>query len=263
MCLRLLVVWIFLFLISEVTSCQTNATDKEVHKAAEELMLKKNKSAIVRTEQERLIYNIDSFFITIAQNIKLLNNHDNGRTFDLMFEEQPAYRDSIKLNLDTIIYSPDHNRMICTVISESPRIGKKKTFGGESGPFYCGLELVGFRDSIDKPFKLYNHNGPTYMGYTSKVRLKDLLRLYLFQTISRDGTTSGYDTVKKAWIKFVHYERTVDEPEFWECPLWQKGLRAKGKYNFQLVGNVGIEEIAYKEIPYPDSLYKRLFQYNK
>ena len=130
--------------------------------------------------------------------------------------------------------------------------------------FFDSHTLMGYRDSSDKPWKLFELN-EVFSGSLSR-SLKQAVMLQESKMLNRKYLTDTafiavYNKFDKANTTYKAVKYLPCESLFWtESPLWQKGNRIKGYYPFETHMNATpfskMPLIDIFNIHYPDSINK-------
>ncbi|MEM9983252.1 MAG: hypothetical protein AAF734_12210, partial [Bacteroidota bacterium] len=188
-------------------------------------------SANIARDKEYVLYTIN-FWLTdsIAK-----YNQDYGYRWYLREDTSIV----TEIVVDSIFYSPDSLKIFAlTAFSYKGRVlveeeeGTPEEYkdytGREEDDFYDGRALIGFRDSLRQGWRLFPFN--KVIGLKRSENLQKLLegqKRYYFSDLA-DET----DRVRRKY--YLRYKYNVNDKHFWDkSPVWEKGLRVKGYYNFQ------------------------------
>jgi hypothetical protein len=177
----------------------------------------------------------------------------------------------VRIDVDTIMYSPDSLKLFSFVIIRVPDYENNKP----DQVYYCGEDMIGYRYSKKQAWKIYyfGQNRPT--GAKNYNMIRNIFRNYYFGNgkfrTSGDTYWDGIhnDTLGMARSLTVpqednrvviYFDYNIDDKRFWEKSIvWKKGSRIPGYYSFETIGNVapGYRDSVISIIPhldYPDSL---------
>ena len=149
------------------------------------------------------------------------------------------YRD-LKVYVDTILYSPDNLKVFSLFISNNKNTDDENVYNGNA--------LVGYRDSVNKAWKMYNVERLQISNFLDYKETKDAIRQVQFFELK--GMSDEYDN---------KFQCNPIEECFWTDLYFQKGKDIDSLYYFQvrnnfLEGRTNI--VPYFNINYPDSLIK-------
>jgi len=242
----LITILIFCFLLS----CNYSAKKEDT---GNQLDLEQDVSNIPEYHKSpNAAYKRDSLFIisTIWQFIeKQVSPFQFYKTFNIPFNR-------IRVDVDTIMYSPDSLKLFAFVIETSPESehNNKKNYSS-------GNSLIGFRSNSKTYWTIYNFDQFSTGGFRKYNSVRKLFREYYFgEGNFKNDAEYIWDSIKqiKTSAKFGY---NLNEVHFWDSSLvWIKGARIPGYYNFQTTGNVkpGDENsiLVIPHLDYPDSLIK-------
>jgi hypothetical protein len=158
--------------------------------------------AVIKKED----YSKDSMKI-IEQFQKFLTNHQNS-----FYNKE--YFDSTELIIDTILYSPEFNKLAIFVLTKNP------TYRQFSG---------------NKKYHWY-YDGYCYLSIRQKdtLNLKWLRRFYPINWYDREEVSNKIREdyfIEFATLKDTHgvsqYNYNLNDKRFWECPVWDEYFRSK------------------------------------
>lgn len=149
----------------------------------------------------------------------------------------PTFR-QISVSVDTVVYSKDS--LLCvalldienhyTDVSPFEKIRDGKVF-------YDGKAMIGYRDSIGKPFQIFPFNIFSVMGYDNRDAVHNLMRRYYFFDIVGKSTPAGTN------IEGDIYKYGIGSPEFFvEAPNFKRNKYDDYKFKYYLHRG--------KEVPY-------------
>ena len=177
----------------------------------------------------------------------------------------------IRVDVDTIIYSPDTLKLFSFVIVTVPDYENKNP----NRLFYSGEDMIGYRLSKNETWKIYYFGQIRPTGLKDYNQVRDILRNYYLGNGKFKSSDDTYwdgihnDTLgmarsitfpKEANRVNIKFGYNIDDIRFWDKSIvWKKGSRIPGYYSFETVGNVapGYGDSLIKIIPhldYPDSL---------
>lgn len=217
--------------------------------------------APIRIRSPNVAYRRDSMFV--ATTVWQFINKKVG-VFDY-YKQYEIPVTKLRIDVDSIIYSPDSLKLFAFVIERVPEIENNKP----NEYFYGGNPLIGFRKSVHEPWKIYSFGQFTPTGFKNYNKVRDLFRGYFLGDGKFKNDSDYYwdgvhnDTLEmnqgsnRVAIKFGY---NIDDKRFWDSSIvWKKGSRIPGYYAFQTTGNVapGYTDSPIRIIPslkYPDSL---------
>jgi hypothetical protein len=145
-------------------------------------------------------YSKDSVEI-IRQLQNFLKRHDD-------FFYSKAYFEGTQIIIDSIIYSPDFNKLAVFVITKNPTsrqlLPDKKHDWYYDGTCYLGLRQ---NDTI-----CLSRIGPNFSNSPNKKELSIMMRETYFTTYATFKDTSGA----------YRYKYNIDDIRFWDCPIWNE-----------------------------------------
>jgi len=165
----------------------------------------------------------------------------------------------LRIDIDTILYSPDTLKLFSFVITYTKDTEDKKNPYG-----YFGQVLIGYRTSTHEPWIIYpGVHFARFLGYLNYNKIKNRLRLEFFHKFKDENM--WYWSNEKQQRELFTYKYNANDPKFWDsCHTWQKGVSIPGYYIFQLRGNVtpDMDDLLFKqpEVHYPDSLLKLYYE---
>jgi hypothetical protein len=118
------------------------------------------------------------------------------------------YFDSTQVIIDTILYSPNFNKLSVFVITKNPTY--RQLIGDKTYDFYYdGYGYFGNKqkDTIDITWI-----GPLFLHSHSKQRVSNLLREYFFREFATIKDASGQ----------YQYKYNLNDVRFWTCPIWKE-----------------------------------------
>lgn len=132
------------------------------------------------------------------------------RTLLLMregFFDNKVYFDSTQLIIDTILYSPDFNRLAVFLMTQNPTY--RQLLPNTKNKFYYDATCyLGSRvnDSISLSWI-----GPSFTNSPNRYELSKLIRDYYFRSFA-SMDSSGLN---------IH-KYNLDDVRFWDCPIWKE-----------------------------------------
>jgi len=142
------------------------------------------------------------------------------------------YFDSTRLIIDSIIYSPDYNKLAVFVITQNPTY--RQLMPNEKYKwYYDGYCYLGTRshDTID----LTSITGG-YSNFYDKEELTSTLREYYFRIFASIKDTSNQS----------RYKFNINDNRFWTCPIWQE-INDEKKLR---------KEFEEEKIKHPENIYE-------
>lgn len=191
------------------------------------------------------LYTRDSTYIAMTHKQRLESNVSNNNSGIITKE----------LYVDVILYSPDTLKVFAATIEEYILSSDEYEELTEDATRYAGRGLAGYRERISEPWKLYYL--PMISTTTNSYEETSLsLREYFLNHIKKhelsvlleDGTTST-----------IPMRYTVADTDFWNGPIWTKGIRIQDRYLFEARGSGTLQGDPFREISpfeaeYPDWL---------
>ncbi len=132
----------------------------------------------------------------------------------------PGYDERTEIFVDRIFYSPDSLRVFAFVIL---KCYNNNEVTQKQGYYFNGKALVGYRENPNEIWKIY-----PYRSYSASVFQK-------YETV-QNFLTESYMHRLKSYVDGHHVKvgYNVGDPRFWKSPIWEKGHRVPGYYNFEL-----------------------------
>jgi len=193
-------------------------------------------------------YKKDSFFIvfTAWQFIqKEITPFDFYKTFNVSFQ-------TIKIEIDTILYSPDMHKLFSFVIT---------TYwdGKENKNISVGNGFVGYRNSKEARWKLFNFDQFSTGGFRNYNTVRRLFRDYYLKDGKFKNDSHYYWISNKNKYESIPFKYNLDNDKFWDSSIvWKKGIPISGYYSFEVRDQAKPDdEDAIKLLPhldYPDSI---------
>lgn len=139
-----------------------------------------------------------------------------------------AYDEFTEITIDTIVYSPDYNRVVFFIID---KIENKKAYPDG----WTEKEVEAVVQHTGLPFEGYHYNAKAYIG----IRKNDTLTIDNFFGLNINGVQDINKLIKRQRQLFFEeyaavdekgYEYNVDDKRFWDNPnFWDKLKRKKEK----------------------------------
>lgn len=123
------------------------------------------------------------------------------------FFNNSAYFEHTQIQIDTIIYSPDFNKMAIFVIVQNPvyrQLVPDKNFSF----YYDATCYIGIREKDSINLKWL---GPGFTNSIDKKKLSQTIRYYYFKEFAVDDTSNGNI-----------YRYNLNDKRFWETSVWQR-----------------------------------------
>ncbi len=143
-------------------------------------------------------YTKDSIEV-VKQLNTFLNKHED-------FFYSKAYFDSTQLIIDSIIYSPDFNKLAVFVITKNPTY-RQLMPDKNSEWYYDATCYLGVRQNDTIALSWI---GPSFTNSSSKQDISNDIRDACFRTFATKKDTSGA------------YAYNLNDIRFWSCPIWEK-----------------------------------------
>ena len=163
----------------------------------------------------------------------LLNNHE--QSFYIK-----DYLESTQLIIDTILYSPDFNKLAVLVITKNPTY-RQLIPNTKYDWYYDGYCYLGIRgnDTINLTWITGG-----YSNSYDKADLSSSLREFYFRRFATIKNTSGLES---------KYNYNVNDIRFWDCPIWKEIEEDKIKK----------KEFEEEKIKHPENVYEPPKQENR
>lgn len=165
------------------------------------------------------LYKRDSTYVAIAHKQRLkpdsVNNIPGIKTKELF--------------VDVLLYGPDTLKLFAATIEEKIFLSEEYEELEEDVLRYTGRGLAGYRENISQPWKLYylpmmstTTNSYEETSLSLRAYFLDQVKKHELSVMLEDGTTAT-----------IPMRYSVDDPHFWEGPVWTKGNRIPGRYMFE------------------------------
>jgi len=178
---------------------------------------------INKTVVKKEDYTKDS--LTISAKLKdLLVQHEG-------FFYSTEYFEGTDIIIDTIIYSPDFNKLAVLVLTRNPT--SRQLMPTENGMwYYNATSYLGIRqrDTIS-----LSHLGPVFTNSTDKQEQSNYIRQACFRTFVSKDTTEKYA-----------YKYNLNDVRFWTGSVWQQIEEAKIKK----------KEFEEEKLKHPENVYE-------
>ncbi len=133
----------------------------------------------------------------------------------------PGYDEKTEVFVEKIFYSPDSLRVFALVSLKcynNEEVTKKN-----QEHYFNGKALIGYRENTNDIWKIFPYGAYTALLYPKhesvQTYLTDRYMHRLKSYVDSDLVKVGYN---------------VGDPRFWKSPIWEKGHRVPGYYNFEL-----------------------------
>ena len=176
-----------------------------------------------KTVTKKEDYTNDSLKIVLKLKELLLQHED--------FFYPRDYFEGTEIFIDTILYSPDHNRLAVLFITKNPTSRQLIPTKNEMW-YYDGTSYLGIRqaDTIS-----LSHLGTGFANFNDKQELSDCIRQECFRTFVSKDTTE----------KYAH-KYNLNDVRFWTSSEWQKIEEDKIKK----------KEFEEEKIKHPENIYE-------
>jgi len=177
----------------------------------------------------------------------------------------------VRVDVDTIIYSPDTLKLFSFVIITVPDYENKKP----DRFYYSGEDMIGYRFVKNQPWSIYYFGQIRPTGVNDYNDVRNIFRnYYLGQGKFKNSYATYWDGIRNDTLGMarsitfpaennrvnIKFGYNVDDTNFWNKSIvWKKGSRIPKYYSFETIGNVapGYTDSPIIRIPhldYPDSL---------
>ena len=222
----------YLVLLNILSCCQPNTNNVKLETYEQ-----------FRTQQIELR---DSLFIlhTVKEWSK-----DNWYTYTDYSKMYKMTNDEIEYFFGGVFYSPDSRKILIWIGQKKPNATTKENYSKDkevnklcpngNEVIYSMTALIGIRDSINQPWKLYPFNQQQATCYESKEEVINVLGQYYF---SKMKTHKMYRMIqsgeKKGNLESQPYGYNLQDKDFWDkCWLFKRDtIGSYGLYPFQIKG---------------------------
>ena len=228
----------------------------------------------IKAGKKPAFYSRDSLFIiySVRQWINQPEKYPTIHNYYYNPYHPSSIQGQTQITVDSIFYSPDSLKFLSLIVlkyktkpirEKASEDEKQKRSAYADKTFFDGYAVVGYRKVVNKPWSVYHL--PRYHPVASLKydNIKYALRYHYFKELKDQGE-SARDKDGKHYI--IQYDYNINDSLFWtKSPIWTKGLRIPGYYNFQTRGNVvvGDDDPIVSKIDlasYPDSLLSLFYR---
>ncbi len=204
---------------------------------------------------EKNLFYRDSLYITYTVEKFLETGYRHYKGYHVV---DSLYKQIDTIWTDLIFYDPDILKIFGIVIIKVP---PSNFFNKIS---YDAKAIVGFREKLNQPWKIYPLSEYQTSRLTVYKKASNFIRkFYFFELKDYSQYFKVGSQYKTGNYKLKNFKYNIDDPEFWQGLMWQRGNRVPGLYYFQTKENISEQwnknanpftEVPLLQINYPDSI---------